>query len=149
MTATAEASSGGGGLILLILAGLVAFVLLSGAAAMGALEGDWGNVPAPAINDHAIQGHSAGTLPAEEIYARAQAQDYHCVRVYSAPHNNRMLFLYSYGDHGLEGGIITTTSGVAVTAYAKPAVYWGNVICRDGYVLMAWSGVCPPEMGCK
>ena len=156
-----DAAAGFGGVLVLgILALAVAFILpMVGSGLAGGLTAVLGseapaienvNVPpVPAPNDHALERHGTGYMTATDIYQRWQDGRYVCVRVYRSLGANRILYRFTYGDSTLEGGILTTVGGTAVTSFAKPAAYWGLIICADGYQLMSVAGRCPPEMGCK
>lgn len=137
----------GGGVLLAFVLIFGALALLSGGLAMDA--GDMAvsvDLPAPAApNAHAVESH----LEASDIYARYQSKQYACQRVYRQVQLNRILWLFTYPDSSLWGGMFTTVSGAPVTAFVARPEYWVDVICRDGYVLTIWEGQCPPEVGCR
>jgi len=124
-----------GKVIAFALIALIVYVMLNGLLLVGMV-----NVPtAQPVNEHATVKH----IEAQTIYDRYTDKGYLCVKVYRSTAKNRLLYRFCYADTHLEGGMITTTSGIAVTAYAKPKTYWDRIIVRDSYVLVAWEGVCP------
>mgnify|MGYP007011067469 CR=1 FL=1 len=145
MTASDAAFRPRGGGVLLVLALIVgALVFLS---PLALFLDEPANVPvAQPVNEHAIEKHAESV----DIYDRYTKGEYKCLRVYRNLADNRLLWRFTYSDTSLEGGMITTVSGTAVTAYMAQPVYWGNMICRDGYnEVMLVTGECPPEMGCN
>ena len=145
MSAASDAFRPRGGGVLLVLM-LIAVVLFFAAPLALFLEEPTVNVPvAEPVNAHAIEKHAESV----DIYDRYAKEQYKCLRVYRNMGINRMLWRFTYDDSSLEGGMITTVSGKAITAYVAQPVYWGNMICRDGYSeLLGRAGTCPPEMGC-
>ena len=147
MAATTEVwhPRGGGWLVAIVMV-VAALVLLSGGLAMGddaAVPA--ADLPAPAApNAHAVETH----LEAQDIYARYQSKQYSCLRVYRQVQLNRILWLFTYSDNSLWGGMFTTVSGSPVTAFVARPEYWIGVICA-GYTLVTWEGQCPEEVGCK
>jgi len=134
----------GGGVLLAVLFIVGALVFLS---PLALFLDDPANVPvAEAPNAHAVEKHAESV----DIYDRYAKEQYQCLRVYRNAAANRILWRFTYDDTSLEGGMITTVSGKAITAYVADPTYWGNMICRDAYnVYLARVGTCPPEMGCK
>lgn len=146
MTATADVHRGGGGWLLAIVLVVGFLAVASLALEVDTLSPDVQNIPVPqAPNAHAVEKH----IEAQDIYARYQSGQYSCLRVYRQVQLNRMLWLFTYSGEEPWGGMFTTVSGAPVTAFVALPEYWIKVICRDGYVLMSWSGRCPPEVGCR
>lgn len=86
------------------------------------------NLPAPeAVNEHALQKHAEAAV----IWSRYQGGDYVCLEVWRSLNCNRLLWLFTYADTpatGLQGGMLTTVSGVAVTAFVSRPGHWASVI---------------------